>query len=98
MAFPVEIKSDSGVGAVWLTAVLALVERRSRLCRRAPACPRCGETFQVQLLFDAFSAAARWRCRMCHFPFVYEPLIPVNGDQRSRCDNQVVVEEIYGDG
>lgn len=97
MASPVDEKPDFNLGTSVWTAVLPLTERRRRLCRHAPGCPRCGEAFQVQLLFDALSIAARWRCRMCQFHFLYEPLVPVDA-LRCTCKQPFTHREIHCDG
>jgi hypothetical protein len=58
-----------------LSDLLPYVHRRERLCRHYIPCRRCQST-QVQLL-PSMRPPAVWCCRMCHYEFVYEPLIPV---------------------
>lgn len=46
--------------------------RRSRICKQAPICPRCRES-QVEIL-DSRPLAA-WKCRGCKHKWRYEPLV-----------------------
>ena len=54
-----------------LSNALMLVNRRIRLCSKAPVCPKCS-TNQVQLI--NILLLAKWRCRMCKFIWTHEPL------------------------
>ena len=58
-----------------MARALALTERRLRVSRHAPGCLRCRST-QCQLR-EWLQVPARWKCRICKFRFVYEPLVPL---------------------
>ena len=60
----------------WRDLAISFANRRMNLCRRAPACPRCG-TKQVQLINPL--ALARWKCRHCKTKWTYEPVF-TNGE------------------
>lgn len=61
-----------GVGLPdWLAGALKLADRRDRLCRNAPHCPKC-DTEQVQLT-GYNGSPAEWKCRHCKVSFTYEP-------------------------
>jgi hypothetical protein len=54
-------------------AIQATVKRREMLCREAPACPKCGEREQMQLVEWVNTIPAQWRCRTCKHAFTHEP-------------------------
>lgn len=50
----------------------ALAQRRMFLCERAPRCPHCDRSGQVQLT-DWLCTPAQWKCRHCRTRFPFEP-------------------------
>lgn len=58
-----------------LTKALVLVNRRTRLCNKAPVCPKCN-TKQIQLINS--NLLAKWKCRFCKHIFIHEPLTRSN--------------------
>lgn len=49
-----------------------IANRRGRLGKTAPICPKCGETLQVQLV-DWFKWPAQWKCWVCDHQWEQEP-------------------------
>lgn len=50
---------------------MTLCERRMRLGKAMPLCPKCNHE-QVQLT-DWFGPVAKWKCRICKHRFELEP-------------------------
>ena len=56
----------------WMDLALQFANRHMRICKQAPACPKC-RTQQVQLTNPLPLAA--WKCRHCKHEWRFEPLV-----------------------
>lgn len=56
----------------WIDDALQFSARRMRICKQAPACPKC-RTRQVQLINQL--PLAEWKCRHCKHKWRFEPLV-----------------------